>query len=314
MALDITAADEVIMPAYTFVSTANAIALRGGTPVFVDVDPETLNIDTTKIEAAITAKTKAILVVHYAGVSCDMDALVALCEEHKVVLLEDAAQALSSSWKGKPLGSFGTFGAVSFHHTKNVTCGEGGALLINDSAYVSTCEIIQDKGTDRAKFLRGDINKYEWHSLGSSFLLSELAAAVLASQLNRAEELKRKRIKVWQRYHQCFGQLKHVRTPRISEHSDHNAHIYHLRLPTAALMLALKNYCADNGIIVAPHYVPLHETTGGQDFGRHVGTMTHTCEAAATLLRLPLFASMTAVEQDHVLETVMRFFNSNQID
>lgn len=300
--LDIGPGDEVIMPDYTFVSTANAIALRGGVPVFVDIDPSTLNIDPDAAESAITSRTKALLPVHYAGVPCDMDRLGALSAEYGIALVEDAAQALGSSWNGRPAGGMGAMGAVSFHHTKNVTCGEGGALLINDAALVRPAEHIRDKGTDRAEFLRGDVQKYEWRVLGSSYLLSELAAAVLEAQLCRMETLLTKRMALWQAYEAVLGPIPDVRTPQVPPRATHNAHIYHLRLPDRGHRDAFIAAMGTAGVTVAPHYVPLHATPGGRRYGRAHGSMSVTFDAADTLVRLPLFSAMSQAEHAHVLE------------
>ncbi len=305
--------DEVIMPDYTFVSTANAIALRGAIPVLVDVQEDTLNIDPAAARAAITDRTRAIMVVHYAGVGCDMDALTALCDAHDLILLEDAAQALGASWNGKALGTFGQFGAVSFHHTKNIACGEGGALLINDPSAIQRAEHVRDKGTDRADFLRGDRVKYEWQALGSSFLLSELAAAVLDGQLSRAAELSQKRMAFWNGYDAAFGALSDLRTPVIPEPAEHNAHIYHLRFPDRDLRNRFVSHMRAEGIVAAPHYVALHRTPGGQAFARSHGEMTQSVQAEDTLARLPLFSAMTSDQHAHVIDTALTWLATEGI-
>jgi dTDP-4-amino-4,6-dideoxygalactose transaminase len=293
--------DEVIMPDYTFVSTANAIALRGGVPVFVDVDPLTLNICPAAVKTAITERTRAVMVVHYAGVSCDMDAISQLCQAHGLMLMEDAAQALSSSWKGQALGTFGRFGAISFHHTKNVSCGEGGALLINDPDSVQIAEHVRDKGTDRAEFLRGQRAKYEWQTLGSSFLLSELAAAVLEGQLYRADDLRAKRLVLWDRYLDAFAGRPELQLPRIPDGTDHNGHIFHLRFERGEDRDGFVQHMRQAGIIAAPHYIALHGTPGGQRFARSAGRLDTSLAAERTLVRLPLFSAMTPAEQDFVI-------------
>ncbi|MEO2104446.1 MAG: dTDP-4-amino-4,6-dideoxygalactose transaminase [Actinomycetota bacterium] len=294
--------DEVIVPAYTFVSTANAIALRGATPVFVDIDPVTLNLDPAAVVDAITPRTKAIIPVHYAGVPCDMDELSRIGTTHGLWLLEDAAQALGATWNGQPAGGIGDMGAVSFHHTKNVTCGEGGALLVNAPRMVEAAEQVRDKGTDRASFLRGDINKYEWRVLGSSYLLSELAAAVLEAQLFRMEDLLTKRMAHWRAYDRVFSGLADVRTPRPPAAATHNAHIYHLRLPSRGDRDRFLCSMRGAGILAAPHYVPLHETPGGRRYGRSHGALPVTLDAADTLVRLPLFSAMSETERNRVIE------------
>jgi len=306
---DIQPGDEVIMPGFTFVSTANAVALRGGVPVFVDIDPVTLNIDPAKAEAAISSRTRAIMVVHYAGVGCDLGAFLDICERHDLLLLEDAAQGVGAKWDGRPLGSFGSLGALSFHHTKNITCGEGGALLINDAKLAAVAEKVQDKGTDRAEFRRGTRAKYEWMTLGSSFLLSELAAGVLLAQLEAAESRTLQRLKVWNRYDVEFSGLSEILTPQIPDQAEHNGHIYHLRLPSFELREALVAYCRQAGIVAASHYVPLHDTPGGRKFGKASGSMQQTTLASDTLIRLPIYNNMTDEEQDFVISHVSKFLD-----
>lgn len=305
--------DEVIMPSFTFVSTANAFALRGVVPVFVDVDPVTLNICPVKAEAAITDKTRAIMIVHYAGVACDMRGLCALADAHGIDLLEDAAQALGASWMGQPLGSFGRLAGISFHHTKNISCGEGGALLVNREDDRQKAEFIRDKGTNRADFLRGQESKYEWLVLGSSYLLSELASAVLLGQLERVDDLNAKRMRLWARYHEAFDGLSDVRTPSIPTGAGHNAHIYHLRLPTRQFRDGFCQAMKARNIVAAPHYVPLHQTPGGRLYGRAHGNLDVTCDAAETLVRLPLFSAMTDTQQAHVIKTARDFLGANDL-
>jgi dTDP-4-amino-4,6-dideoxygalactose transaminase len=314
LALDLGPGDEVIMPSFTFVSTANAFALRGAIPVFADIDPLTMNLDPEAARAAITPNTKAIMVVHYAGVGCDMEAFDALCKAHGLHLLEDAAQAVGASWNQKPLGSFGTMAAFSFHHTKNVTCGEGGALLVNDPAQVKQCEFIRDKGTDRADFLRGQVSKYEWRVLGSSYLLSELAAGVLLGQLRREKKLTEARMKIWHGYDARFGRLNALRTPQIPTAASHNAHIYGIRFADMATRDACNSFMRERGIITAPHYVPLHLTPAGQKFGRASGKLPHTIDAAQTLLRLPLYSAMSQDEFTLVVDGLSAFLQQNGLD
>jgi len=311
LALELGPGDEVIVPAFTFVSTANAFALRGAVPVFADIDPLTMNLDVEAARAAITPKTRAIMLVHYAGVGCEMEAFVDLCAQHNLVLLEDAAQAVGAHWNGKALGAFGAMGAFSFHHTKNITCGEGGALLVNDPALVKPAEFIRDKGTDRADFLRGQVSKYEWRVLGSSYLLSELAAAVLFGQFQRKETLTKARMRIWQTYDEHFGPVNSLRTPQIPGAAHHNAHIYHLRFANQALRDACAAFMRAHGVMTAPHYVPLHTTPAGRKYGRASGELPHTIDAAQTLLRLPLYSAMSDEELALVIDTLAAFLHQN---
>ncbi len=311
LALELGSGHEVIVPAFTFVSTANAFALRGATPVFADIDPLTMNLDVEAARLAITPRTRAIMLVHYAGVGCEMEAFLALCAEHDLVLLEDAAQAVGARWNDKALGSFGAMGALSFHHTKNVTCGEGGALLVNTPDMIKPAEFIRDKGTDRADFLRGHVNKYEWRVLGSSYLLSELAAAVLLGQLQRIKELTSARMRIWREYDQHFGQINSLRTPHIPKAATHNAHIYGIRFANRALRDACDIYMRSKGVMTAPHYVPLHLTPAGKTFGRASGELPHTIDATQTLLRLPLYSTMSDDEMKLVIETLKDFLCEN---
>ena len=310
LALDLTEGDEVIMPSFTFVSTAGAFALRGAVPVFAEIDPHTFNLDLEAARAAITPKTRAIMLVHYGGVSCDMDGFVALCREHNIVLLEDAAQAVGATWDGKPLGSFGAMSGFSFHHTKNVTCGEGGALLINDPALVGTSEIIRDKGTDRSDFLKRQVTKYQWQKLGSSYQLSELASAVLSEQLLRTDEINAARMKIWQRYDKAFAPLNTLQTPHIPTKAGHNAHIYSVLFKTNEQRNRCAAFMRSVGIVAAPHYVPLHSTPGGMKYGRAHGDLSVTDRVADTQLRLPLYATMSKAEQDEVIATLLKFLEN----
>ena len=274
--LDLQPGDEVIMPSFTFVSTANAFVLRGAVPVFVDVRPDTLNLDESLVEAAITSRTKAICVVHYAGVACEMDAITAVAERHGLKVVEDAAQGIFSTYKGRPLGSLGAFGALSFHETKNVISGEGGALLINDQAYVERAEIIREKGTNRSKFFRGQVDKYTWVDVGSSYLPGEIIAAFLAAQLEQGEEITRMRLSVWDRYHawaQAFEDQELVRRPVVPEHCGHNAHMYYLLLRGLEQRTAFIEAMKAKGVGAVFHYIPLHSSPAGQRFGRAAGQL-----------------------------------------
>jgi dTDP-4-amino-4,6-dideoxygalactose transaminase len=303
---DLGRGDEVIMPSYTFVSTANAVVLRGATPVFVDIRPDTLNLDEELIEAAITPRTKAIFVVHYAGVGCAMDPIMKIATRHGLLVAEDAAQGLGSHYRGKPLGSIGHLGAISFHETKNVISGEGGALIINDPRFIARAEIIREKGTNRSSFFRGEIDKYTWVDIGSSYLPSDLIAAFLFAQFEQAERLLTKRRELWLRYHEGFAALERLgycRRPIVPPDCDHNAHIYYLLLPAAGARDMLLGELMKQGIHAPFHYVPLHNAPAGKRFSRTSGPLPHTEDLAARLVRLPLWYEMTT-EPERVIERV----------
>ena len=311
LALDLNPGDEVIMPSFTFVSTANAFALRGAIPVFVDIDEDTLNIDPDCAEAAITEKTRAIMLVHYAGVACDMARFQKICSQYDLVLLEDAAQAIHSYWNNQALGSFGQFGAFSFHHTKNISCGEGGVLLVNDLEQVQKAKIIRDKGTNRPDFLNGTAAKYEWKTLGSSYLLGELSASLLSSQLEKVKELTDTRLAIWQTYFEETKHFSDLRGPIIfSSTNRHNGHIFHLRMLNREMRSNFIQYMREQGIVVAPHYVPLHLSPGGKKYGRTSGVLNNTVEVCDTLVRLPIYSSMSEQEQGLVLEHLNFFIKS----
>jgi dTDP-4-amino-4,6-dideoxygalactose transaminase len=294
--------DEIIMPSYTFVSTANAFVLRGAVPVFVDIRACTLNIDEQRIDQAITKRTKAIVAVHYAGVSCEMDTILDIAQRHGLLVIEDAAQALLSTYKGQPVGSFGHLAALSFHETKNVTAGEGGALLINDERWVERAETLWEKGTNRSQFFRGQVDKYSWVDIGSSFLPSEINAAFLWAQLEEAEAVTRERLRIWNHYHDAFAGLEARETavrPTIPAGCRHNGHLYYLivrDLPTRTQLLARLR---EQGIQALFHYVPLHDSPAGRRYGRTHGELPCTRMAGDRLLRLPLWPGMddTALEQ-----------------
>lgn len=301
---NLTAGDEVIMPSFTFVSTANAFVLRGVVPVFVDIRPDTMNIDETLIEALITQRTKAICVVHYAGVACEMDQILDIAKRHGLLVIEDAAQGIQASYKGKQLGSMGDLSALSFHETKNLISGEGGALLVNDPTLVERAEILREKGTNRSRFFRGQIDKYTWVDLGSSYLPSELIAAFLAAQIEDAEAITRRRLDIWQRYSTWAARWEDagmVRRPVIPPHCVHNAHIFYLLLPDcearARFIAALKA----NGIGAVFHYIPLHSSPAGRRFGRTPSPMPVTNSHSARLVRMPLWVGLED-HMDHVLE------------
>jgi len=293
--LDLQPGDEVIMPSFTFVSTANAFVLRGAVPVFVDIRPDTLNIDECLIEEAIGPRTKAICVVHYAGVPCEMDAILAIARKHGLRIIEDAAQGIQSSYKGRPLGSIGDLAALSFHETKNVICGEGGSLLINDDAFVERAEIIREKGTNRSKFFRGQVDKYTWMDVGSSFLPSELNAAFLAAQLDEADAITLRRLQIWDTYHAWAAPLEAsgaLRRPIVPGDCQHNAHMYYLLLPDLATRSAFIDRMRVAGIGVVFHYIPLHSSPAGKRLGRTVGNLATTEAYADRLVRMPLWLGL----------------------
>lgn len=298
--------DEIVMPSYTFVSTANAFALRGGVPVFVDVRPDTLNLDETLVEAAIGPRTKAICVVHYAGVACEMDAIAAIAERHGLLLVEDAAQGILASYKGRALGGIGALGCLSFHETKNVTSGEGGALLVNDRALADRAEIVREKGTNRTQFLEGRIDKYTWMDVGSSFLPSELTAAFLWGQMEAAEAITARRLAIWDAYHAAFADLEaagRVQRPTVPEGCVHNAHMYWLVLPRAVPRRDFIRTLAARGINAVSHYVPLHSSPAGRRISRTSGSLAVTEDRAERLVRLPLWLGLEP-EQHRVIAAV----------
>lgn len=295
MLLDIQQGDEVIMPSYTFVSTANAFVLRGGVPVFVDIRPDTLNIDETLIEAAITPRTKVIVPVHYAGVACEMDAIMDIARRHKLMVVEDAAQGVMASYKGRPLGSIGHLGCLSFHETKNIISGEGGALLINDASLAYRAEIIREKGTNRSQFFRGQVDKYTWCDVGSSYLPGELIAAFLWAQMEAAEEITHRRLALWNTYHQAFASPENeglVRRPIVPHGCSHNAHMYYLLLSDLATRSAFIDHMRQKEIATVFHYVPLHSSPAGERFGRAHGDLSVTLDLADRLVRLPLWLGL----------------------
>lgn len=303
--LDIQPGDEVIMPSYTFVSTANAFVLRGGVPVFVDIRSDTLNLDETLVEAAITPRTKAIVPVHYAGVACEMDTIMAIARRHGLKVVEDAAQGVMSRYKGRALGSIGDLGAFSFHETKNVIAGEGGALLVNDSALALRAEIIREKGTDRSRFFRGEVDKYTWQEVGSSFLPGELTAAFLWAQLQEAHAITANRLSSWERYHEALVQHEAegmLRRPVIPADCLHNAHMYYVLLEPAVRRQGVLAYLTAQGISAVSHYVPLHSSPAGLRYGRTHGSLANTDALANRLLRLPMWHGLRQEQQALVVE------------
>ncbi len=308
---DIQPGDEIIMPSFTFVSTANAFVLRGGVPVFVDIRPDTLNLDERQIEAAITSRTRAIVPVHYAGVACEMDAILEIAARHGLTVIEDAAQGILSQYRDRPVGSFGSCAALSFHETKNVMSGEGGALLVNEPAWLERAEILWEKGTNRNQFFRGEVDKYTWVDIGSSFLMSDLVAAFLYAQLEQAEAITAARLELWTRYHAEFAALETeglVRRPRIPDHCRQNGHIYYLLVADLEMRDALINALKAAGIHAVFHYVPLHSSPAGRKFGRPAGDLTETVRTSECLLRLPLWVGMTDREIAVVTGAIERFF------
>ena len=304
---DLAPGDEVIMPSFTFVSTANAVALRGAVPVFVDIRPDTLNIDECLVEEAITPRTKAIFVVHYAGVCAEMDAFREIAARHRLLLVEDAAQALLSTYRDRPAGTLGDLACFSFHASKNVVSGEGGALVTNRADLVERAEIICEKGTDRSRFFLGLVDKYQWVDLGSSYLPSELVAAFLRAQLDDAEAITAERRTVWNHYHAAFADLEAhdtgIRRPIVPEHCEHNGHLYYLLLPNRGSRNALIAALDARGITAPFHYVPLHSSAAGRRFGRTVGTLSLTDDLSDRLIRLPLWSGMQG-EYERVIDCV----------
>lgn len=303
--------DEIIMPSFTFVSTANAFVLRGGVPVFIDIRMDNLNMDESLIENAITEKTKAIVPVHYAGVGCEMEKIMAIAEKHKLYVIEDAAQGLLSCYKDRPLGSIGHFGCLSFHETKNIISGEGGALLINDPDVIDRAEIIWEKGTNRSQFFRGQVDKYTWVDIGSSFLPSELIAAFLYAQLEKAEMIIAKRRSLFARYMNQLRPLElkgHIRLPYIDHYCESNGHIFYVLANSLEVRDALMKRFRENDINAIFHYVPLHSSPAGVKYGRVGSAMNVTDDISDRLLRLPLYFEMTDVEVDRVIDVLSLFF------
>jgi dTDP-4-amino-4,6-dideoxygalactose transaminase len=299
--------DEVIMPSFTFVSTANAFVLRGAVPVFVDIRGDTLNIDEQLIEDAITEKTVAIVVVHYAGVACEMDAIGAIATRHRLMVIEDDAQGVGSHFRGKPLGSLGDLAALSFHETKNVISGEGGALLVNRKKYIERSEILREKGTNRSQFFRGEVDKYTWVDLGSSFLPSDLIAAFLLAQLEEADSITERRLGIWNRYHDAFRPLEAegvMRRPIVPEYCQHNAHMYYLLLNDEGHRNRFIDCLRERDIQAVFHYVPLHDSPMGRRTGRSCGALAETMNASARLVRLPLWLGIEPL-LDGVIDTVI---------
>jgi len=311
---DIKAGDEVICPSFTFVSTVNAFVLRGATIVFVDIRPDTLNIDETLIESAITPKTKAIVPVHYAGVACEMDTIMALAKKYHLFVIEDAAQGVMSTYKGQALGTIGDFGCFSFHETKNYTMGEGGALLIQNKELIQRAEIIREKGTDRSRYLRGQVDKYSWVDIGSSFLPSDINAAYLFAQLEEASEINHARLDIWNTYFQALNQtefLKHIELPTIPNECTHNGHMFYIKCKDLVERTALIANLKSHGIQAVFHYVPLHSAQAGIQFGRFIGEDRYTSKESERLVRLPFYHGLQKSEIEFIVKTIGEFYSVN---
>ena len=310
MLAGISPGDEVIMPSFTFVSTANAFALRGARPVFVDIRPDTMNIDENLIESAVSKKTRAIVVVHYNGVGCEMDQIAQVAQKHEVALIEDAAQAIGSSYKGRPLGTIGEIGTISFDHMKNITTGEGGLIAINDPSIVERAHILRDKGTNRSQFLRGMVEKYQWEDVGSNFCMSNFSAAMLWTQLQALDRINARRIEIHDAYANAFSALAsggQIEMQSIPEGCAHNGHLFYIKLRDSETRARLIDHLKGQNISAVFHYVPLHSSPAGKKFGRFAGEDRHTTRESQRLLRLPLYYDLTDSEQGRVIEAVLDF-------
>ena len=310
---DLKRGDEVILPSFTFPSTANAFVLAGARLVFVDIRPDTMNIDEKKIEAAITDKTKVICVVHYAGVSCEMNTIMGIAKRHNLLVVEDAAQAVMSTYHGKALGTIGDFGCFSFHETKNYSMGEGGAILINDEKYIQRAEILREKGTNRTQFHRGQVDKYKWVDFGDSYLPSELNAAFLWAQLEVADEINANRIKTWNTYYKEFEDyyLKgKISLPKVPEGCIHNAHMFYIKFPNLSIRQAYINYMKKNDVLCVFHYVPLHSSPAGKKYGRFIGEDTYTTSESDRLVRLPLYYNIDDSDLELVILKTQEFIHN----
>jgi dTDP-4-amino-4,6-dideoxygalactose transaminase len=313
MLADVQPGDEVVMPSFTFVSTANAFVLRGAVPVFVDIRSDTLNLDEALVESAITERTRCVVPVHYAGVGSAMDEINAIAERHGLLVVEDAAQGVMASYHGRPLGTLSALGAVSFHETKNVIAGEGGALLVNDPHLVERAEILQEKGTNRSRFFRGEVDKYSWVDIGSSYVPSEINAAFLWAQLERADAITTARLEIWERYHTAFAEVEEsglLRRPIIPDGAEHNAHMYYVLFESEDVRARVISQLRDRGAHAVFHYVPLHSSTAGLRFGRAHGRLLVTDDVSERLLRLPLWPGLLDSEVDLVIDTVSRAVRS----
>lgn len=308
---DIKVGDEVILPSYTFVSTADAFVLRGAVPVFVDIRPDTMNIDENLIEAAITERTKVIAVVHYAGIACKMDKIMEIAEKYHLMVVEDAAQAIMCTYKGKPLGTFGDFGCFSFHETKNFSMGEGGALLIRDPKYIEAAEILREKGTDRSKYFRGQVDKYRWMNYGSSYLPSDMNAAYLYSQFEMADQINEVRKARWNQYYELLKPLQDkgiITLPIVPDGCEHNGHMFYIKTKDMQERTELIQFMKDNDILTVFHYVPLHSAPAGLKFGRFHGEDRYTTTESERLLRLPMFYQLTKEQVELIAGRVKEFY------
>ena len=308
---DIRPGDEVVMPSYTFVSTANAFALRGAQIVFVDIRPDTMNMDETLLEQAITPRTKVVVPVHYAGVACEMNAIMETAGRYGLTVVEDAAQGLLSRYEGRALGTIGDLGCFSFHETKNIQCGEGGALVVNRSEFVGRAEIVREKGTNRSRFFRGEVDKYSWVDVGSSYLLSDLNAAYLFAQLEASEDIVRDRLSVWNRYRSELSDLaalERLELPRIPRNCEHNAHLFYVKTRDLRERTELIGYLRERGVYAVFHYVPLHSSEAGRRMGRFVGEDRYTTRESERLLRLPLYYRMEEADVSRVIEAIDSFY------
>ena len=308
---DLKEGDEVILPSYTFSSTATSIVLTRAKLVFVDIRPDTMNIDENKIEEAITEKTKAIMVVHYAGVACEMDAIMAIAKKYNLKVIEDAAQGVMSTYKGKPLGTIGDFGCYSFHETKNYSMGEGGALVINNPAYNERAEILREKGTNRAKFFRGQIDKYTWVDYGSSYLPSDLNAAYLWAQLEKADEINQDRLNTWNYYYDSLKEYEErglIELPYIPEECEHNAHMFYMKFKNLEDRTEFIEYMRRNGIYCVFHYIPLHSAPAGVKFGRFQGEDVNTTKESERLVRLPMYYGISQKDKEKVINKIKEYF------
>jgi dTDP-4-amino-4,6-dideoxygalactose transaminase len=307
---DLEPGDEVIMPSYTFVSTADAFVLRGAKIVFVDIDPKTMNIDPEKIEEAVTGRTKVICPVHYAGVACDMDPILQIAGKHGLKVVEDAAQGVNAFYKGRPLGTIGDYGCWSFHETKNYSMGEGGALLFNNDADQERAEIVREKGTDRSKFFRGQIDKYSWVGYGSSYLPSELNAAYLCAQLEQFDEINNRRLAIWNYYDESLRPLADaglIEQPYVPDYAQHNAHMYYIKAKDLEARTKLISYLREQGAWSVFHYVPLHSSKAGMQFGRFHGEDVYTTKESERLMRLPLFYNLKDEEMEHIVRSLLNY-------
>lgn len=310
---DIRQGDEVIMPSYTFVSTALAFVMRGAYVKFVDIRPDTMNLDENLIESAITDKTKAIVPVHYAGVSCEMDKINEVAKAHNLLVVEDAAQGVMSTYKGKFLGTLSDFGCYSFHETKNYSMGEGGALIVNRPGFPERAEIIREKGTNRSKFFRGQVDKYTWVDCGSSYLPSDMNAAYLWAQLEQADNINNFRMAIWNRYFEAFKKYadsEKIELPFVPAHCTHNAHMFYIKLPNLEIRTNFINYMKENDILTCFHYIPLHSSPAGKKYGEFCGADKYTTNESERLVRLPIYYNMRPEDQMRVIESASRFLNS----